>query len=385
MVGPENTNSFFLLLVEDDALDQQWVKRLLNRVPNFDYQMVWAQTFKEAETLLANLKFDIAFVDYTIGARSGIELLEAFGGRDAPTPMVMLTGNDQYSADLAAMKAGAYDYLDKSKLDEQQLERVIRYVGKTRKLELELKEALDVAQAADEAKVTFLSNMSHDLRTPLNAIVGFSELLLGGNEYDEDTLGYLNLIHSSGKHLTSMVNDIMLLTQFETDTVDVSKEDCDLIELMPSVVGEAQYAATARNIDVRLSLKEDYPTTIKADCNAAHRMLVNVLASACDLTRPGEIVSVSLLCDNEGTSVVITSHCEKLSSVPLMQMTQPFQVPSKDYASDSVYRIGLSLAIAYRIAQLHGAVLDVNPLENGETCFKVFFPAFNSNLHVMRA
>ncbi len=384
MHDPSVAASYRLLLIEDDVLDQQWVKALLGRIPNFNFELIWAQTYAEGISFLAAQKFDLALVDYAIGPHSGIDFLAAVGGREAGTPLVMLTGNSQYDADIAAMRAGAYDYLDKSKLDEQQLERTLRYVGETRRLELDLRLARDEARAADEAKATFLSNMSHDLRTPLNAIVGFSELLMGEKGFSTDVAEYLKLIHSSGNHLTSMIDDIMLLTQFETSNVDITKARCDLTSLLPNVVSAAHYAATARRVDVRAKL-QDQVVLIDADERAVHRMLLNILASACDLTRSGEILTLTLSEDAGGVCIKIEGLCEKLSSIPLMQMTQPFRLPSRNYAADSVYRVGLSLAIAYRIAQLHGAALNINTLKNGNTDFQIVFPCASSNVKVIHA
>lgn len=383
MVGSGHTGKYNLLLVEDDPIDQKWLNALLARIPDFDFNFTWAQTYEEADSLLSSLVFDLALVDYAIGPRSGVDLLTKFGGRAAQTPMVMLTGNTNHDADITAMKAGAYDYLNKGKLDEWQLERTLRYVGETRKLELDLKRARDKAQAADEAKASFLSNMSHDLRTPLNAIIGFSEIILGDGSVNGETLDYLRLIHSSGKHLATMINDIMMLTQFQSNKVDVRKQKCDLAALMPTVVSATKYAATERNVDVVVK-GCDKEFFVDADEDAVHRMLVNILASACDLSETGEVLSITMAEDANGTSVAVEGMCDRLSAVPLMQMTQPFRVPSKDYAADSVYRIGLSLAIAYRIAQLHDAVLDVNSGDDGKTCFRVMFPSSSNKVEMIR-
>ncbi|WP_262695659.1 response regulator [Kordiimonas aquimaris] len=72
-----------ILLVEDDKLDKDWIQALLKRIPHFKFEITWAQTYAESRSLLCDQTFDIALVDYAIGAYSGVDLLVACGGREA--------------------------------------------------------------------------------------------------------------------------------------------------------------------------------------------------------------------------------------------------------------------------------------------------------------
>lgn len=375
MLKTHRKKALSIFLVEDDTLDHEWFKTLLARIPNLSFELSWVQNQAEASLVLAENTFDIVAIDFAIGPYSGIDLISELGGRDATSPMIMLTGDNRYETDVAAMQAGAYDYLDKATLDSLTLERSLRYVLEARRLENELKLARDKAQLASDAKSTFLSNMSHDLRTPLNAIIGFSEFLLGSSSLDAEAKEQLGFIHASGQHLSSMISDLILLAQFETDAVRLETQSCEISGLIPSVINATQYAARERNVYVHYVADDTINLTVTADQKALYRMLMNLLASACDLTKMGHQVTLLTTGTPEGLTITMSGPCEQLSEVPLMQMTQPFAVPGAEYAAESVYRVGLSLAIAYRYAQLHSTRLAVNPQPNGEMCFSLFFPA----------
>jgi signal transduction histidine kinase len=373
VVDAHTGGAISILVVDDDMLDFEWVETLLKRITNYQINVTWIQTFPEAEQALNDNKFDMALIDIAIGPHSGVDLLSSLGGREFKTPMVMLTNNDTHENDVSSMNAGAYDYLNKGDINPEILERTLRYVIETRRLENELKIARDSARAASEAKSTFLSNMSHDLRTPLNTVIGFSELMLNCDKLEPNYKEHLSLIHASGQHLASMISDLILLAQFEGNDIRITGEECDIANMVPSIVGATRYAAKHRNIIIHCEITENLPM-IHGDQMAIHRMLMNLMASACDLAEVGQCLKISSREQNEGVSFEIVGPCEKLSEVPLMQMAEPLQVPNSEYAAESIYRVGLSLAIAYRYAELHSATLEVAPLPSGEMCFSVFFP-----------
>ncbi len=116
-----------LLVVEDDEEDFMLTRDLVREIPGRRFTIEWARTYEDGmKALLANTQ-ELALLDYRLGAHDGIELLRAARAAGAETPVIMLTGVGHQDADLAAMKAGAADYLVKGQVESQQLERAIRY------------------------------------------------------------------------------------------------------------------------------------------------------------------------------------------------------------------------------------------------------------------
>jgi two-component system cell cycle sensor histidine kinase/response regulator CckA len=116
-----------VLLVEDDEDDCFLVKELLREIKGREYAMDWARNYDQGLSLMSGNKHDVCLVDYRLGAQNGVDLLKAAQAMGCTAPVIILTGMGQAEVDLAAMRAGASDYLIKGRIDSNQLERSIRY------------------------------------------------------------------------------------------------------------------------------------------------------------------------------------------------------------------------------------------------------------------
>ena len=122
-----------VLLVEDDEDDYIITRDLFSEIKSQRFTLDWAQTFEKGlEGMLSN-NFDVVLVDYRLGARNGVELLRAALEQGCQAPIILLTGSGQIKVDLEAMQAGADDYLVKTLLRADSLERTIRYAIQRRR------------------------------------------------------------------------------------------------------------------------------------------------------------------------------------------------------------------------------------------------------------
>jgi signal transduction histidine kinase len=116
-----------LLLVEDDEDDYVLIRDILSEIPDWTVHLDWAGTFDRALERAATEQYDLCFLDYRLGERTGIELLEKLQTVASGTPVLMLTGRGDHNIDLEAMEKGAVDYLEKGNLTASLVERAIRY------------------------------------------------------------------------------------------------------------------------------------------------------------------------------------------------------------------------------------------------------------------
>jgi FixJ family two-component response regulator len=116
-----------VLLVEDDEDDYFLVKDLLKEIKGGVYELEWMKTYETGLATMMCNKHDVCLIDYRLGAHNGLELLRTALAGGCAAPLILLTGMGQHEVDVAAMKAGAADYLVKAKVDVYQLERAIRH------------------------------------------------------------------------------------------------------------------------------------------------------------------------------------------------------------------------------------------------------------------
>lgn len=116
-----------LLIVDDDEDDFYLTSEYLNEIPSKKFDIIWASSFNEGIKHLSHTKFDLCFFDFRLGVRTGIDLLKAVSEMGINTPVILFTGKGDKQVDNEAMRLGAMDYLVKTDLDAEKLDRCIRY------------------------------------------------------------------------------------------------------------------------------------------------------------------------------------------------------------------------------------------------------------------
>ncbi len=120
-------NKISLLLVDDDEDDFYLTSDYLRAIKTMEFEISWAKSFNEALEHLEHCHFDLCFFDFLLGAKTGLDLLKVALQKNVNCPIVLLTGKGDNQVDIEAMRLGAMDYLVKSTLDTEKLDRCIRY------------------------------------------------------------------------------------------------------------------------------------------------------------------------------------------------------------------------------------------------------------------
>ena len=172
-------------------------------------------------------------------------------------------------------------------------------IEKQRQLESELRkqleEALQMAKAANHAKTTFLSNMSHDIRTPINAIIGFTGLASAHINDKERVKEYLTTIAHSSEHLLSLINDVLDMSRIESGKMNLNEKPeslADIVHILRDIVHAdvqaKQHSFFIDTVDVRNEL-------VYCDRLRLNQVLLNLVSNAIKYTHPGGTISLRIV------------------------------------------------------------------------------------------
>jgi CheY-like chemotaxis protein len=235
--------------------------------------------------------------------------------------------------------------------------------------------AKHTAEEASRAKSTFLANMSHELRTPLNAIIGYSEMLdeeareSGRSENVED----LRKIQSAGKHLLSLINDVLDLSKIEAGKMGLHLEDFEVLPLIDEIATTLQPAAAKNGNEIKLCVSENV-STMRADITKVRQILFNLLSNACKFTDHGTI-AVDVDQNDRGGNIQFRVSDTGIGISEKQQQNLFFEFSQADASIARKYGgTGLGLAITHRFVQLMKGQISVESEPGKGSIFTVQLP-----------
>ena len=250
-----------------------------------------------------------------------------------------------------------YD-LDEHKTEEQKLHHVRQQ-----------------AEAASDAKSTFLAGMCHDLRTPLNAIIGFAQIM--ENEYCgcasipkyKEFAGHIS---SSGRHLLGMMNDLMDLSAIEAGKRPLDLSPVKISETLKSCELLHRFRADDKNINLSIDIDPDL-AAFECDERALRQIIINLLTNAMNFTPEGGHIRVSARETDEGLRIRIADTGSGIPAEKLIPFTPPYYCTHGETEFQDI-GWGLGLSITKSLVDLHGGRLEIESEEGKGTSVTLILP-----------
>ncbi len=327
---------------------------------------------------------DLILLDVRMPKLNGFQVFRQIK-KESPTisvPVIFLSASGSLDDIVKAFSMGAVDYITKPYQAEEVVARVsthLAFDAMKKKIEAQnvklaeeviarkkmthaLSKAKHDAEAANIAKSEFLASMSHELRTPLNHIIGFSEILVDKHfgKLNNTQEEYLNDILNSGRHLLSLINDILHISRVETGKMELDLSEFDPQFLLLDCTNIIKEKADKQDITVE-SMLDDLPETIRADERKLKQVLYNLLANAVKFSPQGGKIELRAQrlrnsgenSDPEIIRISVSDNGIGVLAGDLERIFGAFE-RSKQTVKRNYNGTGLGLYLSRQIIELHG-------------------------------
>ncbi|MEM6602830.1 MAG: PAS domain-containing sensor histidine kinase [Pseudomonadota bacterium] len=268
------------------------------------------------------------------------------------------------------------DYGDNETQTTRKLQGFLTDITEQKNVEDALKTARYAAEKASKTKSNFLASMSHELRTPLNSIIGFAEIMrsqafgaLGQPQYVE----YSENIHSSGKHLLDLINDILDYSKIEAGKFDVIKEPIDLRDIFRSCEILLRERAARQELALQI-IPPQQSLMVNVDAKRIKQVLINLLTNSIKFTKSGGRVTLSHKV-NEKNELIIYVIDTGIGIKPedLGSVFEKFHQVDAERNRDQE-GTGLGLSISKSLVEMHDGIFGLDSVYGHGTTVSITFP-----------
>jgi signal transduction histidine kinase len=358
-------------MIEDNPGDIRLVQEALTDGRFAPWQLSWRQTLSEGIALLGQESFAAVLLDLTLPDCSGGETIARVHAAAPRTAIVVLTGLDDETISLDAVKAGAQDYLVKGRFDGGLLGRSLFYAIERARFREELETARDGALQGAKLKSEFLAIISHEMRTPMNAIIGPAELLID-TSLDAEQRELAQTALTGARAMLMLIDDILDYSRLAGGELRLREVAFYLNETLDGVIGDLTERAHEKGLELQLRDETRHPLLLAGDPARLGQVLVNLIGNAVKFTEHG-VISVGVSCESE---TPLDTNFRFTIADSGMGIHQEFKrrlfAPFSQADSSSTRRhggSGLGLAIAAQLVERMGGKIGVDSIPGSGSTF----------------
>lgn len=363
-----------LLLIEDNKVHAQVVMRALLK-GDAAFEIEVARSIAEGLALLRRKSFEVILSDLGLPDGNGMDVVRSLRREFERVPLVVLTGLEDERVAMQALDAGAQDFLSKSGMTGESLQRSIRYAmqrqqnSAMRRLVERLRTSRQMLQENNERLTElnnlahqFVDNVSHEFRTPLTVIKEYVSLISEGiiGEVNDEQRRMLHTVEDRADDLNTMVDDMLDISKLEAGSLSVARKECTVQSILNHVYPNLDNKASLRNVRLEIDVADDLPP-VYCDAEKAGRVIINLVVNAIKFCGdPGLVqIAVGRHESGEDLTIRIRDNGAGIEPAAIEKIFKRFTQVEADFYSRSTKGFGLGLSIAKELVQLNFGQIEV--------------------------
>ena len=386
--APNNENSTaMVLLVDDQALIGEAIRRILQSQPGFDFH--YCAEAAHAVATAKKISPSVILQDLVMPDADGIDLVRAY--RRCPelqdTPVIVLSAKDEPVVKKAAFEAGANDYIVKlpdpiellarvryhanACLARRQLHEALRALRESQKQLLDRNAALETL---NEQKNRLLGMAAHDLRNPLGVILAYSDFLEteAFPVLNEDQRDFVSTIKSTSEFMLNLINELLDVSTIESGQLQLDCAPTHLNELVRHNVSRNRVLAHQKRIELDFEDTEKLPP-LTIDRGKVEQVLNNLIGNAVKYSHTDTRVAIQIARTGDLVAVSVADQGQGIPEEDLPKLFKAFGRTSVQ-ATAGEQSTGLGLAIARKIVEGHGGKMSVRSRVGEGSTFSFTLP-----------
>lgn len=329
-----------ILVIDDNEDDWQLYRRALNDHADASYIIFEVPDGEEGLKFIPEHHPDCILLDYSLPGRNGIEVLKRIRSNYPFIPVVMLTGQGNENVAVTAIKEGAQDYIAKSSITEDSLQRLVRVSIEYCALQKRIREqqlSLEIFSRA----------LAHDLKEPVNTIRSFLDLVTMHETLSARGEGYLDYVKNAADRMSALIDAVYFYTRLDGSQQELTKEQCDIVSLFEDVKANLSSLIQERNVIITCGqLPMVYANRVQLT-----QVLQNLITNAIHHCQADPVIQIRVSEEKQQWTVSVTDNGPGVAEEHREKIFEPFKRMARHNSGQG---LGLGLSICKKIVESHG-------------------------------
>lgn len=360
-----------VLVVEDDEDDWLITKKIFSKIPDSSFMVDWAPNYDTAVASIDADAHDAYLVDYRLGERTGIDLLQYAHPESRIQPFILITGVSDSDVEWKSLKLAAADYLVKGSFDATLLSRTLLYALQRKYIE---QQKIDQLVQLNQAKEEFISIASHQLRTPATSVKQYLGMVVEGfvGDVTLEQRQLLEKAYESNERQLRIIADLLKVAQVDSGKMKLYKTEVDINELLADVVEEQRQIALGRKQSISFTpLKKTVKLVLDRD--SLRMVLENIIDNAGKYSVGTESIEVTISSNDDEICINVIDQGVGIEPEDTSRLYQKFSRINNPL-STKVGGSGLGLYWAKKIIDMHDGHIEYRPNTPRGSIFSVCLP-----------